>query len=333
MGKLSSKDLKKLLSCIKNDPSVVIPPLPGFDSGVHLIDDKYLVVSTDPCIGVPTKWFGWLLIHYAASDVALFGAKPQYGTIVLLSAPSTTTKTFLEVMNQASKAADQIGMTIITGHTGTYQGISTLAGVCTAYGIIEKEQLITPGGAQPGDCILCTKHVGLEIAVNLSLTNEAKAKTLFGAKTAKKLKELISTQSCVKDASLLSQISGVHAMHDATEGGLVAALNEIAEASKLGFNIEFERIPIAKESRIMKEHFRLSDTQLLSMSSTGTVLAAIRPESEDVVTKTLRLNSINASVLGAFTKDKKRILVKGGKKTLFPRIEHDPYARILSGWL
>ena len=73
MGKLGIQDLKSLLSCIKKDPLVIVPPQPGFDSGVHLTDgDKYLVVSTDPCIGVPEEWFGWLLVHYVASGIALF---------------------------------------------------------------------------------------------------------------------------------------------------------------------------------------------------------------------------------------------------------------------
>ena len=98
MGKLAPRNLKKLLSYIKEDPRIVVPPTPGFDSGVHLIgDDKYLVVSTDPCIGVPRRWFGWLLIHYAASDLALFGAKPEFCTINLLAPPSTKPEIFYEI--------------------------------------------------------------------------------------------------------------------------------------------------------------------------------------------------------------------------------------------
>ena len=85
MGKLSNKDLKKLLNCIKKDQRVVVSPQLGFDAGVHRLDnDRYLVVSTDPCIGVPEEWFGWLLINYVASDVALFGAKMEFCTVNLL---------------------------------------------------------------------------------------------------------------------------------------------------------------------------------------------------------------------------------------------------------
>ena len=87
MGKLHSAELKKLLSCIKKDSRVVIPPMVGYDSGVHLLGDKYVVVASDPCIGVPEEWFGYLLVNYAASDLALSGAKPEFCTINLLGSP------------------------------------------------------------------------------------------------------------------------------------------------------------------------------------------------------------------------------------------------------
>ncbi|NWF87589.1 hypothetical protein HXY32_07275 [Candidatus Bathyarchaeota archaeon] len=333
MGKLSTENLKTLLSCIKKDPRVIIQPLPGFDSGVHLIDNKYLVVSTDPCIGVPEKWFGWLLIHYAASDVALFGAKPEYCAINLLSSPSTKPETFHRIMNQACKAAEELKMTIVTGHTGTYEGLSTTVGVCTAYGTVNKEKLITPSGAKPGDYLLCTKPIGLEVAVNFALMHQALAERFFGVQRTKELAELISQQSCVKEALLLAEIEGVHAMHDATEGGLTAALNEIAEASQVGFKIEWEKIQISKEVHMLRVWFKLSEEQILSISSTGTLLAAVSPKAKDKVLETLRQNNVDAGFLGVFTKNKRRILVKNGKEAQFPKRADDPYERILSGKL
>jgi hydrogenase maturation factor len=333
MGKLSHEDLEKLLSCIKKDARIIIPPLPGFDSGVHLLDDKYLVVSTDPCIGVAEKWFGWLLIHYAASDVALFGAKPEFGTLNLLGPLSTKPQIFHRIMSQACRAADELNMSIVTGHTGTYEGLSTLVGVCTAYGTIKKEKLITPSGAKPGDCVLCTKPIGLEIAVNFALSHQALAERFFGVPRTKELAQLVTLQSCVKEALLLADIRGVHAMHDATEGGFVAALNEMAEASRVGFKIEIENIRIPKEAYTLQEWFKLSEEQILSMSSTGTILAAVSPEAKDKVVEILRQNNVEASFLGVFTKDRHRILAKNGKETQFPKRANDPYGRILSGKL
>ncbi|MEM2099510.1 MAG: AIR synthase-related protein [Candidatus Bathyarchaeia archaeon] len=329
MGKLAPEELKELLKCIKSDKRVFVPPLSGYDSGVHLIGDKYMVVSTDPCISVPEKWFGWLLIHYAASDVALFGAKPEFCTVNLLGPLGAKMQLFHEVMRQACNAASELDVAIVTGHTGTYAGLSKLVGVCTAYGTITKERLITPGNAKAGDYILCTKAIGLETLVNFALTHEALAHRLFGVVQTNKLVELVPLQSCVREALCLARTGVVHAMHDATEGGLVAALNEMAEASQLGFKVNFENIPIPLELQKLQEKFGLSDEQVLSMSSTGTLLAAVDARAKDKVRDMLQEIGISVSYLGVFTARKDRILVNSGVEKSFPLVADDPYDRIL----
>jgi hydrogenase maturation factor len=171
----------------------------------------------------------------------------------------------------------------------------------------------------------------LETIVNFALEHKALAERLFGVQRALELAQLVTMQSCVKEALLLAETTGVHAMHDATEGGLTAALNEIAEASGLGFQIEYEKIPVPTETHALQNCFRLSEEQLLSMSSTGTILAAIAPEAKDNVQKTLRQHGVEASFLGVFTKSRARIIVKKGKMSRFPRVAEDPYGRILFG--
>jgi hydrogenase maturation factor len=329
MGKLATKELQKLLSCIKKDPRVIVPPKPGYDAGVHRLNDKYVVVSTDPCMGVPHEWFGWLMIHYAASDVALFAAKPEFCTINLLGPLPTKPQVFQAVMKQACDAADELGMAIVTGHTGTYDDLSKLIGVCTAYGTIDPEKLITPGNAQPGDLILYTKTLGLETLVNFSLTHKGSAQRLFGVEQTTRLAQLVHMQSCVKEALQLAEVGGVHAMHDATEGGLVSALNEMAEASRVGFKVKIEDIPIIPEARTLQESFALSDEQLLSMSSTGTIIAAVDAEAKNKVEETMRRSHVSASFVGAFTKSKDRDLVKNNKRKPFPQGVDDPYNIIL----
>ncbi len=331
MGKLLNADLKKLLSCIKENPKVIIKPQFGFDAGVHKLNqNKYLVISTDPCIGVPEEWFGWLLIHYVASDVALFGAKTEFCTINLLGPPITKPSVFHKVMKQACEAAGELGISIITGHTGTYAGISTLFGVCTGYGFINKDKLITPGGAKPRDYLICIKPVGLEVAINFALIHSARAEKLFGIQKTKELKKIVQIQSCVKEALLLSKLSGVNALHDVTEGGVIAALNEMAETAGLGFNIELKNFLFPEEVHTLKEVFRLSEKQLLSMSSTGTILAAVSPEKKENIISILNKNNLESRVLGQFTKDKRRIIIKKDKEKRFPTKADDPYAKIIS---
>lgn len=331
MGKLPKNELKKLLSCIKENPKVIIKPQFGFDAGVHkLYQNKYLVVSTDPCLGVPEEWFGWLLVHYVASDVALFGAKTEFCTINLLGPTTTKSLTFHKIMKQCCDAADELEISIITGHTGTYDGISTVIGVCTGYGFIHKDRLITPAGSKPRDYIICIKPIGLEVSINFALTNRVLAEKLFGVRKTKELKKLVPMQSCVKEALLLASLSGVNALHDVTEGGMIAALNEMAESSDLGFNVDLNNFLFSEEIQTLKDYYRLSDRQILSLSSSGTILCAVSSEKKENIISILNENNLDVRILGQFTKDKQRIIIKKDKETMFPKETNDPYNKIIS---
>jgi hydrogenase expression/formation protein HypE len=330
MGKLSNKDLETLLGCIKKDFRVIVPPMIGYDAGVHLLHGKYVVVATDPCTGVPEEWFGWLMINYPASDVALFGAKPEFCTINLLGPIETKPEVFQRMMKQTCKAADELGIAIVRGHTGIYESLKDMLGVCTVYGTVEPKKLITPGNAKPGDLILCTKPLGLETITNFSLTYKETAQKLFGADKQEDLAKQVHMQSCVKEALQLIEIEGVHAMHDTTEGGFVAALNELSAASKVGFRVNWEKIPFQPEVFDLKEHFQLTDEQLLAMSSTGTILAAIAPQAQEKVKDALEKIGLLAYFLGKFTTDIERMLIKKDKEVQFPQVADDPYSKILS---
>jgi len=329
MGKLEPKELKAVIDCIKRSRAAVVPPKVGFDSGVHrILGDLCLVVSTDPCLGVPKSWFGWLLIHYAASDVAVFGAKPQYCTVNLLGPPGTPTRLFQTVMRKACKAAHELDMQIVTGHTGRYEALDDLVGVCTAYGFTSLREVMTPGDVRPGDSILCTKPLGLETLVTFAQVRRDPAKKLFGELRAVRLSRQFQFQSCVKEALALSKMPGVHAMHDAAEGGLVAALNEMAEASNVGFSLDFTKIAIPREIHALVRQFRLSVGELMSMSSTGTLIAALEPDAEQRVLRRLSGLKIPARIVGTFSESKRRTIKDQLGERPFPNKARDPFRKI-----
>jgi len=97
----------------------------------------------------------------------------------------------------------------------------------------------------------------------------------------------------------------------------------------LGFKVDWENLPISKETLALQQYFKLTDEQMLAMSSTGTMLAAVDAEIQEKVKATLNKLGVAASFVGEFTKNKKRILMKNGEKTFFPHRVDDPYALLL----
>ncbi|MDR1993807.1 MAG: hypothetical protein LBQ98_10035 [Nitrososphaerota archaeon] len=329
MGKLAAKELQRMLRNIKHDDRVLVPPQIGFDAGVHRLGDKLVAVATDPCTGVPKKWFGWLLVNYAASDVALFGANPEFCTITLLGPQPTRPSEFQKIMTQICKATEELGIAIVRGHTAMYESLKDIIGVCTVYGTVEPPRLITAKGAKPRDLILCTKPLGLETVTNYALTHKKTARQLFGIQKQAEYANLVPMQSCVKEALALSEVAGVHAMHDVTEGGFIAALNELAKASKTGFRVDQKKLIIPKEAYLLQNHLALSDRQLLSFSSTGTILAAVAPKAKQKVTETLQQIGLTATFIGEFT-NKRRIIIQNNTETVFPNQADDPYTTIMA---
>jgi hydrogenase maturation factor len=185
---------------------------------------------------------------------------------------------FQTIMKQVCLAADELNIAIVRGHTGTYDGVSKTLGVCTAYGIVAKEKLITPSGAKAGDMVMCTKAVGFETLINFSLTHKALATRLFCTQETEQLMKLVKMESCVNEALALAEIEGVHSLHDATEGGLTKALGEVADASSLGFRIGFEKLPIT-EMKTLQKGWALE--QVLSASSRH-IIAAVK-QSQTVI--------------------------------------------------
>ncbi len=233
-------------------------------------------------------------------------------------------------MIQVCGAANELEISIITGHTGTYDALSTVVGTCTAYGTIRRDELITPGGAKPGDHLFCTKPLGLETLTNFALTHKKTATRLFGSKAALNLSRKITMQTCVKEALQLAKTEGVTAMHDATEGGLAAALNEVADASDLGFTVYFGKLQLLPEMEKLAKHFQLTREQVLSVSSTGTLLVAASPRNRERVVEVLSRLELNTREVGVFTESKQRLMILDGKEISFPKKSNDPYAKIMS---
>ncbi len=140
----------------------------------------------------------------------------------------------------------------------------------------------------------------------------------------------VQMQSCVKEALVLAKIPRVHALHDATEGGLLMAVNEMAESANVGCTVHFDRVPIVNEAAVFQKRFTLSNAEMLAMSSTGTILASVAPEAKTRVANVMERFGLPWSYIGTFTNAKQRTLITGKTQTAFPTKAVDPYTLIIT---
>src|SRR5512139_241488 len=119
----------------RRDPTVIVPPRSGIDAGVvDLGRGRGLVVAEDPIFTMPRlplEMFGRFTVHIGASDVAVMGVRPRYMTYSLLLPPETVRDDLRRIIDAIHKAARDLGIAIVGGHTGHYPGFTapTIGGI------------------------------------------------------------------------------------------------------------------------------------------------------------------------------------------------------------
>ena len=290
----------------KPNEKVVVPPLTGVDAAVIDIgNDNVLVIAEDPIFaipGFPLDFFGWATVHIGASDIAVMGVAPQFMTYSLLMPPGTSDDDLRTIVDAIHNAADGLGISIVGGHTGYYPGLpSPMIGGVTVFSIVNKERYITPTGARPGDNVILTKGPAIETAGALAVLRRDELLGRYDAKLVDKAVNLSNQMSVVKDALLAMEAGGVTSMHDATEGGVIGGLYEIANASNVGMEIDESKFVYPDEVRMVCEHFGIDPVATIAE---GSLLITARPSHSKAIIKRLNEEGIEASVIGRITNKK-----------------------------
>ncbi|WP_099211530.1 AIR synthase family protein [Thermococcus henrietii] len=323
-GKLRNDVLREVIfqNLGIEDAKVIHGPKEGFDSAVLEYDDEnYLVIATDPTLGVPAETFGFFTYHFASSDVAVFGARPRWLVVDFLLPPGTTKGFLRKAMEDLNRECERYKTAVIGGHTGVYPSISEPTATTTAMGLVRKEELKLPL-ARPGDRIIVTNKVALEFAVSSAYFQAEELRKVLTPWQIAELRSLYRLETVLPDALIAK--SFVRGMHDATEGGLTA-LHEIADNSGVGFRIYAERLQLNPLVKRVLDFYKLEPW---GVSSSGTLITITPPENSGSLITELNKNGIKAFELGEFTEEKERVLIADSEERPFPEFEGDPYAEL-----
>jgi len=309
IGKIDEADFRSLVQGKfgRRDPSVIVPPRTGVDAGViDLGAGRVLVVAEDPIFTMPRlplEMFGRFTVHIGASDVAVMGVKPRYMTYTLLLPPETAREDVRRIVGSIHLAARGLGLAIVGGHTGFYPGFAapTIGGI-TVFAVGRRRDLVTPAGARPGNEIILTKGPAIETAALLAALREEELLARFPAGLVDRAKSLARSITVVEDALAAAAAGGVTAMHDATEGGVMGGLFEIAAASGVGMEVDERLFVYPDEVRMVCEAFAIDPVRAIAE---GSLLVTVRPGRSAAVLARLKRKRIAASVVGKVVRDRR----------------------------
>jgi hydrogenase expression/formation protein HypE len=279
---------------------VRLGPQHGVDFGVIDIGERVVATATDPVFLMPSLGFeraAWFGFHVLMSDVAISGIQPTHLSVDFNLPPEITDEEFATVWETFDAEARELGVSVVTGHTGRYAGCTyPMVGGGTVLGVGDPENLVRPDGAQPGDRVLITKGPAIEATGLLSIQFAELMRDDLTDDEIENATDRFSDMSPVRDALTAAAAGPVTAMHDATEGGVFGGLYEMARAGGVHFEVETNAIPVQPGVEAACNFFDIDPW--ISISE-GTLLLTVPPEGADDVLAALESAGIPAADIGA----------------------------------
>ena len=330
-GKFPPELLERLLSTAATaDPRVVLGPRVGEDAAALDFGDKLLIAKSDP-VTFATERAGWYAVQVCANDVACTGATPRWFLATLLVPERFSAEDASRLFEEVASACVELEVTLIGGHSEVTHGIDRPIVMGTMLGEVDRDRLVTTGGAQEGDSIVLTKGIAVEGTALLARDFPGVlAQAGVPPEVISRAAALLDSPgiSVLGDARICCTQNELHSLHDITEGGLVTALHEVAAASGLGVAIEEGSVPVLPQTEEVCNALGLDPLGLLG---SGALIATLPPRYAPRLLHALERAGIDAWEIGqVLPPEEGRILfTRQGEELPLPVFERDELARFL----
>jgi thiamine-monophosphate kinase len=180
---------------------------------------------------------GWKAMMRPLSDFAATSAVPQFALITLISPEQTKVEWVERLYRGLGRAAKRFKVSIVGGEMSGTPGPVAIS--VSVVGFVERNRCVSRRGGKAGDDLFVTGRLG-------------------GALKQKHLQFVPR----IVESRWLTRHFPIHAMMDLSDG-LGADLPRLAKASRVGFTIEMENLPLARDAKIDNAISEGEDYELL----------------------------------------------------------------------
>ena len=201
----------------------------------------------------PPELLGRRVAAVNLSDIGAMGGTPRWALVSLAlpkSLPVRWVDRFYAGLDQMLGEYDAF----VVG--GNLSGGTRIVADLTLLGEVERQRLLTRGGARPGDLICVTGSLGRSAAGRAALDAG-----LSGADVANAVTAHLAPVPRVWEGQTLAAAGGVTAMIDISDG-LAGDLGHICERSVVGAVVEAAQLPVADDTRAIAARLGLDPMQL-----------------------------------------------------------------------
>jgi hydrogenase expression/formation protein HypE len=272
------------------------------DSAVVDVPSGPLAFTTDSFVVDPLFFpggdIGRLAVCGTVNDLAVVGAKPLALTAGFILEEGLALDDLRRIVRSMKSAADEAGVRIVAGDTKVVQkgkgdGVFISTSGIGIFG--PGKRPVSCAGAKSGDAVVLSGPIGRH-GLAVLLSREALGLKNPPVSDAAPLQGLI--------ASALDSVPGIHAMRDATRGGLGVVLNEIAAQSGVSIEIDEQAIPVPEDVRGACE---LLGFDPLYIANEGVIVAFAESEKAEAMVEAMKKSpyGADAAVIGRVTGEPK----------------------------
>ncbi|HTR23360.1 MAG TPA: hydrogenase expression/formation protein HypE [Terriglobales bacterium] len=266
------------------------------DQAVVKVKDARLAFTTDSFVVKPLFFpggdIGSLAVHGTVNDLAMGGATPLFLSVAFIIEEGLSIDLLRRVVDSLRAAAEKAGVQIVTGDTKVVEKGSgdQLFINTTGIGLVPDELELSANRARPGDRVLLSGSIG-EHGIAILAQREGLEFECPVESDSAALNDLVAAMLRVNRGN------AIRVLRDPTRGGVSSTLNEIAEQSRVGIQLEESAIRIREEVRGACEMLGLDP---LYVANEGKLIAIVAPECADEVLSAMRSDPIgqNAQIIG-----------------------------------
>ena len=242
---------------------------------------------------------GSLAVYRAVNNISAAGGAADCIMNTIIIDEKSREIRLKEIIKELDRQCQVVGVGIAGGHTTVCPNVNSPVVSVTAIG----HKLRTHQKAVAGQDIVMTKHIGMSGIRTVISHKRDEILNVLPEDVINKAFAADEELIIAKEAQIFIKQNIDGAMHDASEGGIFAALWDMAEAGKVGLDIDFKKIPVRQEIIEICEIF---DVNPYEMESCGALLMTA-DNGHDII-KILSDAGIKASVIGRTTADHNKIL-------------------------
>jgi hydrogenase expression/formation protein HypE len=279
----------EVLAALEDQATVRLPG--GKENGAQ---GPRIALTTDSFVVRPLFFpggdIGRLAVHGTVNDLAVGGARPLFLAAAFILEEGLPLADLRRIADSMRRACDEAGVALVTGDTkvvdrgkGDQVFITT-----TGVDLVPEGCTLSIRSAKAGDRIVVSGTIGDHGIAIMSVREGIEFETVLESDTAP-LNDLVRV--------MLDACPTIRAMRDPTRGGVSSALNELAEASRVGVTLDEASIPVRPEVRGACEMLGLDP---LYVANEGKLIAVVPREDTERLVAVMRSHPLgrDAAIIG-----------------------------------